>query len=1051
MLASFSMDSLKGKGEPNQYTMYCCAALTAPSSMTPHMQTGDIMVSINGVSLISDSDQAELKGGMDAFFEVITAAIKNAKSPRKVRLLRPMRLKALTSASKQAAYEISLSELESSLLFDANFRTHIPKFTVGKMPMGKIFEPATASLFDVIFPFQQSLGIRIYPYKLVNIHSFPRLLKGTPQKPILGIRQNNLMDDMLDDESFEDFNETLNDSYAEFNDETKEADIDAFEYDIMATVNDCLQLLDSGKTPKKFLHEVENKEQFSIMDGMGDDYIDPQQDILNKLGKAISEAPSKLRSVHCLDDDIISDRGRIAVGTHVSRLEATGDDFIPASSPLGGQIATSFDENDVEIEIEDVSSPTSSKAVGNMVSRFESTSSQSSRRGSCRVSPIKRVVVNLQDFIPSSSDSSPHPIPKHSEQNTTQNSQNSMATLPTRSLSLDKKKSLSDTKFMTENGKVAEHLVKSISPIRNRVEKTFLELSPTRNFPISSDLSPDKLNDSTTERIVLKAVAKFKSNLNVVTCENQQLKAKMDFFKKSVSIEKQLLNFELKGVKAKLQSSEVELEDAIIESKMNAIILQDELEQNMTGVVSTILGEKEMLQKELKKTKDFLLEMEIKFANQLTETLEESDSIRSELEVRTNENTALTAIVLNLQIAKETAESSAAMTDFRIKTAAKAHAKEILILKESNKKTRSQVMSFITDFDSTILPSACTEKTIEAFLNGRGVAINKKRRKVFQALQEDNNKLNDDLDVLQELLDVETQLHMTRVELYSKAVIENSQLSSNKNCSSTLSSPGKTRSSCVKLLFNNEIKEEKMAWNTGGKSTKSRPLNKTQNEKKRNNSLVPREIIPQSVIGPGTSKPVPEEETSKVRNFNTLKRLIPSSGKTSDVSNYESTFDSPGGLTSTESSGSARMRKDLTETDKENKNLKNLDINKCSDYGLGVGISDPSHSPALSSNSSTNSLRSASLGSPTLMSITPRKKNIVISTTRNDKLENSLRKDFRSPGHKVPVGFGFGSSTSRNSASLKGSRRHSDNHQPIVTLSGDTYTYTSDVTVADSF
>ena len=87
----------------------------------------------------------------------------------------------------------------------------------------------TASLFDVIFPFQQSLGIRIYPYKLVNIYSVPKSLRGTPRKSIPGIRQNNLMDDMLDDGSLDDLNEELNDSYADFYDETKETDNESFE------------------------------------------------------------------------------------------------------------------------------------------------------------------------------------------------------------------------------------------------------------------------------------------------------------------------------------------------------------------------------------------------------------------------------------------------------------------------------------------------------------------------------------------------------------------------------------------------------------------------------------------------------------------------------------------------------------------------------------------------------------------------------------------------------------------------------------------------------
>ena len=1036
MLASISSDSFKGKVEQNQYTMYCCAALTAPTNMTPHMQAGDILVSINGVSLISSSDQAELKGGMDAFFEVITAAIKHAKSPRKVRLLRPMRLKALNSAPKPAAYEISLSELESSLLFDPNFRNHIPKFTVGKMPLGKTFEPVTASLFDVIFPFQQSLGIRIYPYKLVNIHSLPKSLKGTPRKPIPGIRQNNLMDDMLDDGSLDDLNETLNDSYADFYDETKETDNESFESELMVTVNDCLQLLSTSKDMKKNPNKVES------MDCINNDRNDPNRGINGDNKTFTGEAPSKLRAIHCHDDDIVSDRGRIAVGIHVSRLEASGDDFIPVSSPLSRQNEIDFIVEDEEIEKQGVSTPSTTKAVGNMVSRFESTSSHSSRRGSYRVSPIRRVIVNLNDVIPHSVDTSPNPMQKTSEPSTSQKTSNGVVSHIVKVPSIENIVSPSYLTVPNEKNKTTRQIVRSISPIRRRVEKTFLELSPTRDFPglSSADVTPEKMNDSTTQRIVLKAVAKFKSNLSVVTSENQQLKAKMDFYRKSVSIEKQLLNFELKGVKAKLQSSEEELEDTKIESKMNAIILQDELEQNMTGVVSTILGEKEILQDELKKAKDYLLEMEIKFADQLTETLEESDAIRSELEARINENTALTALVLNLQAESDCLKSSAAMTQFRIMKTAKTHAKEISVLKESSVKTKLQVMSFIKDFDTTVLPSSCTETTIEAFLNWRGLAINKKRRKVFKALQEDNNKLHDDLDVLQQLLDVETQLHKTRFELYSKVVTENNDTQSNEGISA-LNSPGRVPSSCVKLLFNNEIKEEKMAWNTGGKGTVSRPLNKSSSEKKRGSSVSPKENVPRNVISSEKSKSMAEEGSSKPRSFANLKKLTPTVLKVGDVSTYDSTIDSPDGKTSTESSGvGIRIRTDLGELDKENKGLKNIDTG-CG----GKGSSDQNISPALSSNSSTNSLKSAStsLASPTFLSITPRKKNVV-AVPKNEKVNASPKNEFKSPGHKVPVGFG--SSTSRNGDSIKGNRRYSDKHQPIDTLSYDNYI--NDVTVA---
>ena len=162
-----------GRSDANRAKIYYCAALTAPSTMTGHIQTGDILVSINDVSLISDSTQSESKESSEAFFDIITDAIKNAGSPRTVRLLRPSRAKAVHSSPPPSVFEIHLNASEAAFLFDRSFTTHIPKFTVGKVAFGKSFESVGGSLFDVIFPTQTSLGIRIYPYKLIDSHSKP--------------------------------------------------------------------------------------------------------------------------------------------------------------------------------------------------------------------------------------------------------------------------------------------------------------------------------------------------------------------------------------------------------------------------------------------------------------------------------------------------------------------------------------------------------------------------------------------------------------------------------------------------------------------------------------------------------------------------------------------------------------------------------------------------------------------------------------------------------------------------------------------------------------
>ena len=1041
MLASISVESPKAKNDSSGTIMYCCATLTAPSSMTAHMQTGDILVSINGVSLISSSNEAELIGGADAFFNVITSAIKHAKSPRKVRLLRPMRLKSPSNGIKSAVCEISLTEIEASLLFDTNFKTHIPKFTVGKVPVGRIFEPVTASLFDVIFPFQKSLGIRIFPYKLISQSSHARKALNSPPKRRRGALENNLMDDMLEDDSIEE----ITDIYEDYGDETKEGDNESMESEMIASFNQSLDEL-----------HFEEILQLNLKTKNDDvRVIDNATDNDNKENDGGIRISPTLRLFHAADEDIVSDRGRIGVESQIYRLESDGDDFIPVSSPtpaVGGLIGTMYDEEEYEEIV--VMSPKSTKAVGDMVAIFESSSKSNSSKDTPRYSPIRRVIVTLDDCSPigsvsnspDSSDIDKSVLPTLPTSPTSPSVLDLVAAL--RSAATGRERILASENILLSNPmrrsfevKKSDHMCtetlglkrpfeRSISPIGFDI---FPESPPKASKnDLKNDLippdTPDKLNDSTTQRIVTKAVAKIQTNLKSVTSENEQLKAKMDFYKRRVSIEQQLLNFELKGVKAKLQSSESALEDTKIESKMNAIILQDELEQNMTGVVSTILSEKEDLELELKKTKNDFSVMEIKLNNELTAKIEENETIRSELEVRIEENTALTADILNLQAERDCLKASNAMTEYRTKTQSKIHIKEIERLKETEKKTKSKVLSFIADFDSTISPTANYEETIESFLNGRGLAINKKRRKVFAALQADNMRLYDDLDVMQELLEVEAALHKTRVELYSKSMNENkNDAPSTDNIehengpthtSPEGDNPRKKMTPNVNILLNNVFKEEVPA---------SRPVNE---EKHRRTS---RSSIEKKKTANAATKTAKIENSKQNTKVLEESRNVP--GSTHEGSSRDFLYESPDGKTSIEGSENSKDG---------NKNNENRTLGLDTPSGVNSIGTSPNSSPALSSSSllsASTSSKGMSRPSPTILSMTPRKKSIVSTP----KSETVLKNEYKSPGSKVPVGFG--SNASRSGGLLKGGNgagSGNKRHSPIVTISNANSSYLND-------
>jgi hypothetical protein len=152
-----------------QDSVYCCAALTASCAISSHLQKWDILVSINGISLVSDCHQAALESGGEEFFTVIKQRLqKNAKVPRKVRFLRIKRPSISSVPSEtptSPSFDISLNSFDVSVLFDINQETQIPMFTIGEFPIGKSFDPTSTSLFEITFP--SSLGIRIWPHLLI--------------------------------------------------------------------------------------------------------------------------------------------------------------------------------------------------------------------------------------------------------------------------------------------------------------------------------------------------------------------------------------------------------------------------------------------------------------------------------------------------------------------------------------------------------------------------------------------------------------------------------------------------------------------------------------------------------------------------------------------------------------------------------------------------------------------------------------------------------------------------------------------------------------------
>ena len=439
------------------------------------------------------------------------------------------------------------------------------------------------------------------------------------------------------------------------------------------------------------------------------------------------------------DDDVVSDFGRISVGARISRLELTLDDFIPVSSPVQNTRRVREENMYEELQREEREAKMGTLAVEGMVAMYELNEKKFTpprNNLAPRGSPIKRLT------IPSGLDDincpvSPKPI------------RNSRQSLPCR-----------------------------MTPYRNSYSNPptipLSKLSPStpspsrrRRTPFQS-INPD---DAALYVAVPNTVEKVQLDVQKLLKENQKLKAKMGFIQCSVSIEKQLLNYELKGVKAKLHLTEKELEESKIESKMNDIIMQDHLDNSINDIVGVILSEKEELSQRLHDARKEASAMEMRYNDRLETVIKEKERIKAEFKSKNDDCIMLTADVLNLQAQRDCMKSSTVMTDFRIRSATKTQAKELTKIREAERRAKEQLIDFIIDFDKTADPTANLDDVIESFLSGRGLAINRNRRKHFAALKADNSRLYDDLETMQELLEVEAALQFTRVELYTKSVV----------------------------------------------------------------------------------------------------------------------------------------------------------------------------------------------------------------------------------------------------------------------------------------
>jgi hypothetical protein len=261
-----------GQGEGKE-TVFCCAVISSPSALTEHLQIGDILISINEISLIDDCKLSDSVGTPESYFEAITMAMKYSKLPRKLRFLRIIRPNDYFTVQTSSVFELKLDSSEASLLLNKDSSMVISKFDVGKKEISDKFDPAKASLFDISFPLQ-SFGFRILPYKVMISTSKSTEIQAKPCWNSNTVSRDNLK-------------LSRGDSIFAKGDSLKKG-VEA----ITVTV--------PNSPIKKLMVDLGRLSPLSVSDD---------------------------------DNDIVSDFNNIKVSEAVSRFEAASGDFIPLSSP----------------------------------------------------------------------------------------------------------------------------------------------------------------------------------------------------------------------------------------------------------------------------------------------------------------------------------------------------------------------------------------------------------------------------------------------------------------------------------------------------------------------------------------------------------------------------------------------------------------------------------------------------------------------------------------------------------------------------------------------
>lgn len=734
-----------------------CFTCLQGSTLTSHIQQGDVLISVNGVSLFTGNG----KDAQPKKPEDVNRIIKLAKSPKKVRLLRLIRSTGDSSSRSANTFDVQLDSHETSLLLESVNKSRIPKFVVSKMPVGKTFDPVSSSLFDVVFSYQPSLGIRIKPFK-ISCWKEPTLEKSTVNQPMrIEVNEPGTPSKEVPSTSSEspspfsssslwklfECEEELYQSHCYFTGELLKEEISV---DV-----DCSMSTTAESTPA-YGAEVRyaSFEPMIQPTASASPRIDRQDPFVLTYPETYAANDIIDETKNPSTEDVIPPPPKIIESPFFTNpMPAAANKMIKLDLRRSSDSGTSCESNLKNTALNYVIAAEVENSLNSIASSPRSQLSLSP------VSSLGKSVLTNGEFTPQFS-----PLP----------------TAPTspRTLSLgvvclspfDFGSPTEGSSPVTTNDDALEMVLDAPNGAQWPRSPLSIKAEPMTP-PSGCKLSDFFSHDISPER------SKFEADLEAAKIENEQLKIKLGSARLSMNKGRHNLDADLENIKLKLHFTEVELEEAKaqLSTKSHFTAALPRTENEIEAERGSI---------ELQKVKDELLILQINFKEQMIlNQIEREDMISDLLRAREIAK-LLTDDLLNMRAERDRANAlSASRRSSSVLT-------DVERMEEIENKIQTQVLPRMVDLDDALSHCSTTALTVEHVVGGRELAEAQRRKmETDEAMgSDDSEKLSRQISVVKQMVAAKERATAENAELAQRNL--DYQAAKNRLGLGSLGSPG---------------------------------------------------------------------------------------------------------------------------------------------------------------------------------------------------------------------------------------------------------------------